>query len=90
MAVTSTKFTYFIAWTLNDIYFEIIQFNEKHWKNVESNLLMFFRSYLCPILFIIRKIYVYGKCNNVLLNQKEIDENEEKQHNSVQCDRCFL
>ena len=38
---------------------------------------MFFKSYLCPILLGIREIYVCRKCNNVLRNQEEINENEE-------------
>ena len=72
------------------MYFEITQFNEEYWKNVESNLTMFFKSYLWPILLGITEIYVSRNCNIVLLNQEEINENEEEQHNSVQCDRCCL
>ena len=90
MAVTDTRFAYFILRTLKDMDFETIQFNEEHWKNVESNLSKFFKSYLCPILLSFREIYVCGKCSNVLFNQEEIDENEEEHHNSVQSDRCCL
>lgn len=77
LLVQGSSFAYFIVQTLKDMYFGIIQFNKELWKNVKSNLLMFFKSYLCPILLGIREIYVCRKCNNVLRNQEEINENEE-------------
>lgn len=49
---------------------------------------MLLKSHLCPILSISEKLMSVG--NNVLLNQQETNENEDKQHNSVQCDRCWL
>ena len=52
------------------MYFKIIQFNEKHWITVESNLPVLFKSYSCPILLVITEVYVYEKCD-VLLNQKK-------------------
>ena len=30
MAVTGEGFTYFVVWTLKDMYFEIIQFDKEH------------------------------------------------------------
>ena len=72
------------------MYFKIIQFNEKHWITVESNLPVLFKSYSCPILLVITEVYVYEKCD-VLLNQKKNYEYEDKQNNSTfHCDRCCL
>ena len=83
MAVKGTRLTYFIVWTLKDMYFGIIHFSKEHWKNVESDLSMFFKNYLCPILLGTSEKVMFVEIVNVLLNQEEIDENEEEQHNSV-------
>ena len=46
---------------------------------------MFFKSYLAPSFWASEKFMFVGIVN-VLLNQEEINENGEEQHNSVQCD----
>ena len=47
---------------------------------------MFFKSYLAPSFWVSEKFMFVGIIIHVLLSQEEINENEEEQHNSVQCD----
>ena len=76
MAVTGTRFAYFIVWILKDMYFEIIQFSKEQ---------CFLKVTYASSFLVSEKIMFVGIVN-VLLNQEEVNENEEEQHNSVQCD----
>ena len=90
MAITGIKKAYFVVWTSKGINIEIIPFDDSYWQKVESNLILFFKSYVCPVLLNIKELYLCGKCDKVLPDQTEIDEKEEEEQNSVQCDRCSL
>ena len=46
---------------------------------------LIYQCYLAPSFWVSDKFMFVGIVN-VLLNQEEINENEEEQHNSVQCD----
>ena len=90
MAVTGSKFGYFVVWINNDLIFEKVQFDEAHWNKVEQNLSIFFKAYVCPVLLQMKQLYFCGVCEEVLLNNNEIETKEEEKYNSVQCDQCLL
>ena len=88
MAVTGIHECSFIVWTLCDIFVQTIHFDNKHWEKVKSNLVIFYKSYVCPALLEFKPVTYCAKCDDVLLEEKEIETNEEKQLNSIQCDSC--
>jgi hypothetical protein len=90
MAVTQKKLGYFVVWTKKDMFVEVINTDEVLWEKVERNLAIFFKAYVCPILLDIKQLYCCGTCEGILLNENEISEKEEQDHNSINCDHCML
>ena len=88
MAITNTKQAFFVVWTTEDIFIQIIPFDKKHWQMVSVNLEVFFKTYMCPALLGIKPITYCGSCDNVLLEESEIQPNEESELSSIQCDVC--
>lgn len=88
MAIANIDKCYFIVWTNKDLFMEIVTFDEKHWKNVKTNLEIFYKSFVCPALLEFKPLTYCGSCDNVLLEECEINENEERELISIQCDFC--
>ena len=48
MAITETRQTVFIVWTLYGSFVEYIPSGKNHWGNVKTNIKIFFKAYVCP------------------------------------------
>ena len=88
MSFTGSAQAVFVVWTPSDLFTEIVTFDEKHWEKVKTNLEVFFKVYICPVLLGFKPITFCAKCDNVLLENKEIDPSEKAELNSIQCDLC--
>ena len=64
-----------------------IPFDVKHWQEVSIALDIFYKMYVCPTLLNFQSITFCGRCDNMLLEEHEISENE-SDLNSIQCDTC--
>ena len=88
MGVTDIKECYFVVWTTKDLLVLKISFNKKHYTKEFRNLQIFYRTYVCPALLNFKSITFYGKCDQVLLEESEINSEEETQLSSIECDLC--
>ena len=66
---------------------QYIPFDVKHWQEVSIALDIFYKMYVCPTLLNFQSITFCGRCDNMLLEEHEISENE-SELNSIQCDTC--
>ena len=86
MAITETNSFYcmgtlwFICW--------IHTFWKKSLGNVKTNLIIFFKAYVCPTLLGKRSVTYWAKCDTVLLEESETPLLEKNKLNSIQCDGC--
>ena len=67
---------------------QIVKFNEQLWNKVNTNLELFYKSFVCPALLEFKPIAYCGNCDTVLLEESKIEEEEEGELNSIQCDAC--
>ena len=87
MALTNTNQAYFVVWTQKDLLVEEIKFDPEHWKRVSINVEIFYN--ICLSSTIINKTsYIRGKCDQVLLEENEIQPQEEQNLTSVKCNDC--
>ena len=89
MAVSEIKQSYFVVWTPKDLFVQDIPFDVKHWQEVLIAVDIFYEMYVCPALLNFQPITFCGKCNKVLLEELEINENE-SELNSIQYDICSV
>ena len=47
MAITKAHQAVFIVWTLHDLFLEYTPFDKDHWEYVKTNLIIFFKTYVC-------------------------------------------
>ena len=87
MAISEIKKCYFVVWTPNDLCVQDIASDVKHWQEVSIALDIFYKTYVCPTPLNFQSITFCGRCDNVLLEEHEINENE-SELNSIQCDMC--
>jgi len=90
MALTKTNQAYFVVWTLVDHVVISVEFDKVHWEKVSVNLAVFFKTFVCPALLGLKPLTFCGKCDQVLLEEAEIDSSEEKELNSILCDICSI
>ena len=88
MGVTSIHTCYFIVWTLKEIFVQIVKFDKQLWNKVNTNLKLFHKSFVCPVLLEFKPITFCGNCDTVLLEESKIEEEGEGELNSIQCDAC--
>ena len=50
MAITKTHQAVSIVWTFHNLFSEYIPFDKDHFENVKTNLIIFFKTYVCPAL----------------------------------------
>ena len=89
MAMTNTKQSYFVVWTLKDLFVQKITFDHDHWQRVATNLEVFFKTYICPALLLTKPVTFCGICDKVLLEENEISPHEQQEFNSIQCELCI-
>ena len=83
MGVTGIHSCYFIVWTLKDISVQIVKFDEQPWNKVNTNLKLFYKSFVCPALLAFRPITYCGNCDTVFLEESQIEEEEEGELNII-------
>ena len=88
MALTKTAQSYFVVWTNNSVFVEEIKFDERHWSRVETNLDVFYKTFVCLAILLIRPILFCGKCDKFILQENEILQNEQKDQSKIQCNDC--
>ena len=86
MGVTGIHSCHFIVWTLKDISVQLVKSDEELWNKVNTNLKLFYKSFVCPALLEFKPIPYCGNCDAVLLEDSEMEEEEEGELNSIQCD----
>ena len=64
IALTGSKFGIFIVWTTKDLFIEEITFDQNHWRNVETNLDVFFKTLVARALLMIKPLTYCCKCVN--------------------------
>ena len=72
MRVTGIHSCYFIVWKLKDISVQIVKFNEQLLSKVNTNLKLFYKSFVWPALLEFKPITYPGNCDSVLLEESEI------------------
>ena len=75
------KNTLHIVWTL-------VKLDEQLWNKVNTNLKLFCQSFVSPTLFEFKPITYCGNRDTVLHEESKIEEEEEGELNSIQCDTC--
>ena len=83
MGVTGIHSCYFIVWTLKDVSVQIVKFDEQPWNKVNTNLKLFYKSFVCPALLAFRPITYCGNCDTVFLEESQIEEEEEGELNII-------
>ena len=89
MVLAKSDQSYFVVWTTKDVFVEKIDRDLTHWSKVSINLEVFFKSYIVKALLGIQPLTFCGKCSKVLMEEKEISENE-YHLKSICRDRCSL
>ena len=67
---------------------QIVKFDKQLWNKVNTNLKLFHKSFVCPVLLEFKPITFCGNCDTLLLEESEIEEEGEGELNSIQCDTC--
>ena len=67
---------------------QIVKFDEQLWNKVNTNLKFFYNSFVCRALLEFIPITYCAICDTVLPEVSEIEEEEEDELNSIQCDTC--
>ncbi len=81
-----TDYCYFEVWTENgDPFIEKVPVNKGHWKGMERNAIIFFKTHIAGVLLKQRIIYFGPRYNKPCLEPNEIEKAEE---NSVECCWC--
>ena len=88
IALTKTSQSYFVVWTKSSIFVEEIKFDIGHWSRVETKLEIFYKTYVCPAILLIRPVLFCGKCDKYILQEQEILPKEEKEQSRIKCDDC--
>ena len=73
MGVTGIFSCYFTVWTVKAIFVQIVEFDEQLWNKVNTNLKLFYKSFVCPALPEFKPITYCGNCDTVLLENSEMD-----------------
>ena len=87
MAISEIKKWYFVVWTPKDLFVQDILFDTKHWQEVSIASDIFYKMYVCPTLLNFQPMTFCRRCDKVLLEEREINENE-SELNSIKCDMC--
>ena len=87
IAMSEIKKCYFVVWTPKDLFIQDIPFDVKHWQEVLVVLGIFYKTYVCPALLNFQPITFCRRCDKVLLEGHEINENE-SERNSIHCGMC--
>ena len=74
------------GWTTKGIFVEKIDRDLIHWSKISINLEVFFKSYVVKALLAIQPLTFSGKCSKILVEEKEMNENEHHL-NDICCDR---
>ena len=53
------------------IYVQIVNFDEQIWNKVNTNLKLFFKSFVCPAILEFKPIAYCGNCDTVLLEESD-------------------
>ena len=84
MGLTGKHSCYFIVWTLKDIFVQIVKLDEQLQSKVNTNLKLYYKPFVCPVLLEFKPITYCGNCDTVLLEESKIQEVEEGELNSIQ------
>ncbi len=77
---------YFVVWTENvDPFIEKVPFDKGHWKDMERNVIIFFKTHIARVLLKQRIMYFCPRCDKPCLEPDKIEKAEE---NSVECSWC--
>ena len=90
MALTNTKFCFFVTWTTEDVHIQKISYDPSHWAKIESSLMVFFKGYICPVLLGIKSLTYCSSCDKVLLASNEMKDKEREELGKISCNRCHL
>ena len=67
---------------------KIVKFHGQLWNKVNTNLKLFYKSFVCPTLLEFKPTTFCVNCDTVLLEDSEIEEEKESELDSIQCDTC--
>ena len=84
MGVTGIHSCYFIVWRLKDIFVQIVKLDEQLQSRVNTNLKLYYKPFVCPVLLEFKPITYCGNCDTALLEESKIEEVEEGELNSIQ------
>ena len=88
MAITEIPETYFVVWTkVGEPLIEKIELDVSFWAKVFVNLVVFFKSFVQPILLGLKTIYTCPVGVLPCLDENEFDTADE---NSIECGKCLM
>ena len=91
IALLGAKYGYFVVWTpKGEPFIEQIYLNRSHWNDLERNAVIFFKSYVAPVLLKLRQIFYCPECEKPCLEEEEIERDEQQAENSIECSCCTL
>ena len=73
IGVTGISSCYFIVWTVKVIFVQIVKFDKQLWSKVNTNLKLFYKSFVCPALLEFKPITYCRNCDTILLENSEMD-----------------
>eukprot|EP00111_Clytia_hemisphaerica_P018263 TCONS_00054007-protein len=72
MAITGTQYSFFVVWTPKGPPLILkVAFDQEYWYDMLPNLSLFFKSYICPYLLCIKKIFHCPVCSDICLSEEE-------------------
>ena len=88
MAITGIQSTFFVVWTPKGPPLILkIAFDQDYWLEILPNLSLFFKSYVCPYLLCIKKIFHCPVCSEICLSDEESEKEVDK---CFRCEQCYL
>ena len=65
---------------------QLVKIDEELWNKVNTNVKLFYESFVCPALLELKPITCCGNCDAVLLEDSEMEEEVDGELNSIQHD----
>ena len=88
MGVKGASNGYFMVWTpTGEPLIQKLMFDTEHFHELERNAVIFFKSYIIPVLLKVKEIWYCPSCGEPCLEEGEINRPEEQ---SVKCTSCSL
>ena len=78
LAISGCNKAYFVVWTtVGEPFVEIIQYDKKYWQTVFTNIQLFFKTFMVPVLLGIKPLVYCPKCEKVCSEPDEITNPED-------------